>query len=189
MTTALETAIDHVRKGSRSLSVSGLTSLSARAFFVARVFAETGRRVALITSSNTEAEEFADEIRSLSKLNGQAAAVGLLPAFESDPYSGTSPHAGTKETRALTLFGLANNAIDIAVLPIRSLMLRTLTRSEIQDLSIYLKAGDWFEPSEVRQNLIAGGYLLEDPVAGQGNIRSAEALSIFGPPLQKIRSV
>lgn len=168
MTTALETAIDCVRNGSRSLSVSGLTSLSARAYFVARVFAETGRRVALITSSNTETEEFADEIRSFSNLNGQPASVGSLPAFESDPYSGTSPHAGTKETRALTLFGLANRAIDIAVLPIRSLMFRTPTRSEILDLSIYLKAGDWFETSDVRQNLIAGGYLLEDPVIGQG---------------------
>ncbi len=166
---SLASAIEYVKDGARLLSVSGLTTPSARAYFVARLFAGSGRRIAFITSSNNEAEEYAAEIGSFSKIvSSNSVAVGLLPAFESDPYSGTSPHAGTKETRALTLFNLANDAIDIAVLPVRSLLFRTPARSEIRDLGIFLKTGDWFEPTEVRKKLIASGYLLEDPVAGQG---------------------
>jgi len=169
MADSLASAIKFIQDGVRNISVSGLTTPSARAYFVARLFEETGRRVAFITSSNNEAEEYADEIRTFSEIISlKKAAVGLLPAFESDPYSGTSPHAGTEETRALTLFGLANKAIDIAVLPVRSLLFRTPSGSEIRDLGIFLKAGDWFEPTEVRKKLIASGYLLEDPVAGQG---------------------
>ena len=169
MADSLASAIEYVKDGARIIDVCGLTTPSARAYFVARLYAGSGRRIAFITSSNNEAEEYAAEIGSFSKIvSSNSVAVGLLPAFESDPYSGTSPHAGTKETRALTLFNLANDAIDIAILPVRSLLFRTPEGSEIRDLGIFLKAGDWFEPTEVRKKLIASGYLLEDPVVGQG---------------------
>lgn len=168
MADTFSSLIGEIVNGRTAISVSGITAPSARAYFAARISRETGRRVALITSSNNEAEEYADEIRSFAEIDGRDIAVGLLPAFESDPYSGTSPHAGTKETRALTLFGLANNSIDIAVLPVRSLLFRPPKAEDIRDLSVFLKTGDWFEPTEVRRKLIAGGYLLEDPVAGPG---------------------
>ncbi|KXK02897.1 MAG: transcription-repair coupling factor [Acidobacteria bacterium OLB17] len=169
MKSSLEAALDEARSGSLVIPVSGLTSPSARAYFAARAFRELKRKVAFITASNAEAENYAAEIETFAAMNSEETpSVAQLPAFEGDPYSGTSPHAGTKETRALTLFGLANNAIDIVVLPVRSLLFRTPTPDEILELGITIKAGDWFEPADVRRKLIAAGYLFEDPVASQG---------------------
>ncbi|MBK6749953.1 MAG: hypothetical protein IPG67_08085 [Acidobacteria bacterium] len=47
-----------IDKGSRVISLSGLTSVAAKAFVLTRLRAETGKVFAVVTESNTELESW-----------------------------------------------------------------------------------------------------------------------------------
>ena len=94
-----------VDKGSRLISVSGLTSSAAKAFLLTRLQAETGRPFAVVTESNTALETWETDLGFFGR--GSEKSVISLPSFETDPYSGVSPHAETQERRALALWQIA----------------------------------------------------------------------------------
>ena len=110
-----------IGRGTRVVSISGLTSAAARANIVARLQAETSRPLAVITDTNDDADRWADDLGFWSD-----APFVLLPSFETDPYSSVSPHAETEERRALALWQLAQNSTRTIVLPARSLIQRTV---------------------------------------------------------------
>jgi hypothetical protein len=51
-------------------------------------------------------------------MSGCGESIAVLPASESDPYAGGSPHAETLEKRALTLWQLARDASGTGVSPV-----------------------------------------------------------------------
>ena len=91
-----------LRKGRRSVVVSGLAG-SARALVIAALEKMSGRRVVYVTRSNREVEEFQPDTEffycALNGLNSCETAVLAIPATETDPYNGTSPHAEVLEQR------------------------------------------------------------------------------------------
>src|SRR5437899_1208879 len=123
-----------MRAEKRVVSLSGLTSVAAKAFFLSRLQAETGKSLVIVTDSNQEMEmwtsdleffrsrisNFESEISNLKskfEISNLRSKILALPSFETEVYSGISPHAETQERRALTLWSLANEKPDFLVLP------------------------------------------------------------------------
>ena len=92
----------------------------------------------------------------------------ILPASESDPYAGSSPHPETLEQRALTLWRLANHSQDFVLLTARALARRTVAPEEIKRAGAFLARGDTQSPEELVKRLVAAGYVREDPVGAVG---------------------
>jgi transcription-repair coupling factor (superfamily II helicase) len=153
-----------LQSGARVISLSGLTSIAAKAFVLSRLQAETGKRFAVVTETNAEMESWACDLEHFAD---DATVVGL-PSFETDPYSGVSPHAETQERRALALWQLRERDTAFAILSARSLVQRTVTPKEIEALGCVLKRNNDFAPEALIERLIEGGYVREDPIFGLG---------------------
>ena len=110
--------------------------------------------------------------------------VLLLPASESDPYAGSSPHAETLEQRALTLWRLTRRTQDFVLLTARALARKTVAPTEIACAGALLKRDEDHSPEELVEKLLASGYLREDPVGGVGefSIRGG-ILDVWSPGL------
>jgi transcription-repair coupling factor (superfamily II helicase) len=169
---------DEVRAGARVVSVAGLTSESARALAVAALRRETGRRFAVVAQSSRDLEAWErdlcfwnDALRVTSGARDESDEsddVLTLPASESDPYAGSSPHAETLERRALSLWRLARGEGAFVLLTSRALARRTVKPDEILSMGAMLKRDADHAPEDLREMLLASGYKREDPVASVG---------------------
>ncbi len=212
MADELEKLAAGIRDGQRIISLSGLTSTSAKAYMLSRLQAETGKHFAVVTDSNSDAEAWEGDLEfffNVESKNPVATAPGsdksallTLPSFETDIYSGVSPHAETLERRALTLWRLAQDLPDFLLLPARSLITRTPSPSEIHNIGAVLKRDEDFSPDKLIERLVAAGYVREDPISnvGQFSLRggivdvwSPDAanpvrIEFFGDTVESIRS-
>jgi transcription-repair coupling factor (superfamily II helicase) len=161
-----------IRRGASVISVSGLVSGPARALALAALQRETGKSFAVVMQSNRDLEAWERDLRfwycALSGKAQCAAEVLLLPASESDPFAGSSPHAATLEQRASTLWQLASGPRDFVLLPARALARRMVAPSEIARAGALLKRDEDQSPEELVEKLLASGYVREDPVSGVG---------------------
>jgi transcription-repair coupling factor (superfamily II helicase) len=167
---------DEVRAGARVISVGGLTSGAARALAVAALRRETGRRFAVVAQSSRDLEAWERDLcfwndalrRGSDAATDESEAVLVLPASESDPYAGSSPHAETLERRALALWRLARGQGAFVLLSSRSLARRTVTPDELLATGATLKRDDEHAPEQLVELMLASGYKREDPVGAVG---------------------
>lgn len=152
--------------GARVICLSGLTSVVAKALVLATLQRETGKSFAIVTESNSEMETWVSDLTYF--VNDDRHAIVSLPSFETDPYSGVSPHAETQERRSLALWQMQRLNSAFVVLSARSLVQRTVSREEIAALGGVLDREADFPPEALIERLIAGGYVREDPVFGPG---------------------
>src|SRR5258706_18600 len=158
-----------IAKGTRVISLSGLTSVAAKACLLTRLQAETGKAFAVVTESNTELESWQADLEFFqSKIQNLKSKIVTLPSFETDPYSGVTPHAETQERRALALWQLQHTKNDFVVLTARSLIQQTVTPAEIAALGCVLVRDKDFPPEKLIETLFAGGYVREEPLFGPG---------------------
>jgi len=163
---------DEIARGAHVVSISGLVTGSARALALASLQQATGKLFAVVAQSNRDLEPWESDLRFwYCALHGRtdcANEVLLLPASESDPYAGSSPHAETQEKRALTFWRLVRHRQDFVLLSARALARRTVAPNEIAALGSLLKRDEDHSPEELVGTLVASGYLREDPVAAIG---------------------
>jgi len=159
-----------VESGVRLIDISGLTSISAKAYILARLHHETGQRIVVVSENNVTAETWASDISFL--LNAEflisTTSIVTLPAFETDPYSGLSPHAMTMERRALALWSIANGSADIITISARSLVQRTISPVEVASLGTEIILNMDTPLDRLIEKLIATGYVREEPIFGPG---------------------
>lgn len=128
--------LDQIQRGARVISISGLVASPARALALAALQKETGKQFALVVPAQRDLETWERDINfwycTLRGPSQSDEAIAVLPASESDPYAGGSPHAETLERRALALWRLARHQPDLVILTSRALARRTVTP---QDLS------------------------------------------------------
>ena len=164
--------VDEVNRGARVISISGLVAGSARALALAALQRETGRLFAIVTQSNRDLEPWEADLRfwycALAGKMHCEKEVLILPASESDPYAGSSPHPETLEQRALALWRLANHSQDFVLLTARALARRTVAPEEIKRAGTFLARSDTQSPEELVDRLVAAGYVREDPVSAVG---------------------
>src|ERR1051326_9327315 len=106
--------LDQIRGGARIVSISGLVAAPGRALVLAALQRETDRQFALVVPAQRDLESWERDVSFwYSALRGAKEtdqAIAVLPASESDPYAGGSPHAETLERRALALWRLARKS-------------------------------------------------------------------------------
>ncbi|MBP9108771.1 MAG: transcription-repair coupling factor [Pyrinomonadaceae bacterium] len=203
MANEFDELIGAVNKGTRLISLSGLTSIAAKAQVLMRLRAETGKRFAVVADTNYDIDLWADDLEFFAATDmGEEFRPLTLPSFDTDPYSGVSPHAETQERRALALWQIAKGESDILVMSGRSLIQRTASVDEIASLGCELVRDADSPPEDVVSRLIAGGYVREDPIFGPGqfsirggiiDIWSPDAetpvrVEFFGDTVDSIRS-
>jgi transcription-repair coupling factor (superfamily II helicase) len=203
MSEELDKLKQEVDGGKRVITLSGLTSIAAKAYVLARLQAETGKKFAIVTDTNSDLEIWASDLAFFrSQDTNFKLQIANLPSFETDPYSGVSPHAETEERRALALWRLANGSADVVVLSARSLVQRTVTSDEIVALGCELQRDVDLPPGELVARLASGGYVREEPLFGPGqfsvrggivDVWSPDAdtpvrIEFFGDTVESIRS-
>ncbi len=181
--------VDEINRGARIVSISGLVSGSARALVLAALQRQTKRLFAIVTQSNKDLEPWENDLRfwycALAGTTNCANEVLILPASESDPYAGSSPHPETLEQRALALWRLARNRQDFVLLTARALARRTVTPDEVVNAGAVLSINDSQSPEELVERLVACGYVREDPVGtvGEFSMRGG-ILDVWSPGQQ-----
>lgn len=166
--------VHELRQGKRVLSISGLVMDPGRALVLATLQRELRRPFAVVVQANRDLEAWERDIRFWHRAvhGGLSASYGVLtlPASETDPYAGASPHAETLERRALTLWNLSRTPSDFLLLTARSLARRTLRPDEVAEAGATLSVDREHAPDELVQKFVATGYVREDPVGGVGEI-------------------
>src|SRR5690606_11563972 len=99
----------------------------AKAFVAAKLREISGRPLVILCGSNADLTSFAADLR----FHSPNSAILSLPSFETDVYSGSSPHAETQEVRAMALWRIAHAQPDILVVSPRSLVVKIPSLDEI----------------------------------------------------------
>jgi transcription-repair coupling factor (superfamily II helicase) len=171
-TPEFQRVVEEINRGARVISISGLVAGAARALALAALQRETRKRFAIVTQSNRDLEPWEGDLRFwYCALAGQKSCesdVLVLPSSESDPYAGSSPHPDTLERRALALWRLAQHSQDFVLLTARALARRTVTPAEIKSAGALLARDDTQSPETLVEQLVAAGYVREDPVGAVG---------------------
>jgi transcription-repair coupling factor (superfamily II helicase) len=165
-----------IERGSRVISIGGLTSIASKAYVLAEVQAATGTHFVVVTQTNEELEAWECDLDFWMRSKdggGEGSAIVALPSFDTDVYSGISPHAETQERRALALWQMTRESPDFALLSTRALITRTVTPDEMSELGAVVRRDEDFAPEALVKKLIAAGYVREEPInnIGQFSIR------------------
>ena len=181
-----QTVLAQIRGGARVVSISGLVAEPARALLVAAMQRETGKQFALVVPAQRDLESWQRDVRfwycALHGISDCEEAVAVLPASESDPYAGGSPHAETLERRALALWRLARTRPNVVLLTSRALARRTVAPPAILKAGAMLLRDEDHPPEELVDKLIAAGYVREDPVGAVGEFSMRGGILDVWPP-------
>ncbi len=197
-------AFDEIKRGGRVVSISGLVAGPARALALAALQRETGKQFAVIVPAQRDLEDWERNLNfwycALRGVAEQKNAVTVLPASESDPYAGGSPHTETLEKRALALWHLARRKrsapsvaptnheqdapanSDFVLLTSRALARRTVPPVEVLKAGAMLRRDEDHSPEELVEKLIAGGYVREDPIGAIGEFSIRGGILDVWPP-------
>ncbi len=175
-----------LRSNARVISISGLVVGSARALAVAALQRETGKKFAVVSQSTRDLEAWERDLRfwycALSGKDSCDAEILTLPASETDPYAGVSPHAQTLEKRALALWRLRQQSPDFVLLTARALAHKTVAPDAIGQAGVVLKRDEDHSPEELVEKLMATGYMREDPVSNVGEFSIRGGIIDIWPP-------
>jgi transcription-repair coupling factor (superfamily II helicase) len=193
--------LDEIKRGARVVSISGLVAAPARALALAALQRETAKQFVLVVPAQRDLESWERDLSfwycALRGVTNCDDAMAILPASESDPYAGGSPHAETLEKRALALWRLARRkkqpgavdshardgrATDFLLLTSRALARRTLAPAEILEAGAVLRRDEDVAPEDLVDKLIAGGFVREDPVGAIGEFSMRGGILDVWPP-------
>ena len=186
-----------INGGTRIISLNGLTSVAAKAFVLSEMQMQTTKTFVIITDTNKEVEAWECDLEFLNGKwnteNGKSAEtkaqspkpkarIFSLPSFETDVYSGASPHAETQEERALTLWRLTQSQPEFLIVAAKSLITKTASPGEMKNLGAYLKRDEDFAPEILIEKLTAAGYVREEPLknVGEFSVRGG-ILDVWSP--------
>ncbi len=179
----LEELGQQIKGGSRLICISGLASISAKAYVLSKLRASTAMRFAVVTGSIGEMESWAGDIELfLADQDCPKTEVLTFPAFETDPYSGISPHAETLERRAMALWQLSRGLGEMVIMPARSLIQKTYSSQTLFELGSELSVGSEFPPEQFISRLVTCGFVREDPLFGPGQFSMRGGIVDVWPP-------
>ena len=181
-----------ISAGEKTIALSGLTSTASKAFVLSKLQNETNKTFVIIADSNKELENWECDLSFWDTEKESPDAPHLrvpvsprlltLPSFETDIYSGVSPHAETQEKRALALWHLAFQKPDFLIVSAKSLITKTPAPNAVKKLGANLKLDEDFPPADLIEKLIASGYVRDEPIKniGEFSVRGG-ILDVWSP--------
>ena len=181
-----QTLLAELHANARVISISGLVAGSARALAVAALQRDSGKTFAVITQSTRDLEPWERDVRfwhaALTASADSGSEILVLPASETDPYAGISPHAQTLERRALALWQLQQGTPSIVLLTARALARKTVSPEAIARAGVVLRRDEEYSPEVLVEKLMATGYVREDPVGAVGEFSMRGGIVDVWPP-------
>jgi len=178
--------VDEIKRGARMLSISALVAGPAKALVLAALQRECGKQFAVVTQAQRDLESWERDLGfwycALHGVGEYEGAIAVLPASETDPYAGASPHAETLEKRALALWRLARRRQSFVLLTSRAMARRTASPREILSMGAVIRRDEDTAPEELVEKLLACGYVREDPVRGVGEFSIRGGILDVWPP-------
>jgi transcription-repair coupling factor (superfamily II helicase) len=175
-----------LRANARVISISGLVAGASRALAVAALPGDTGKTFAVVSQSTRDLESWELDLNfwfcALSGKESSDKEILVLPASETDPYAGISPHAQTLERRALALWRLQQRSPSFVLLTTRALARKTVTPAAIARAGVVLRRDEDHSPEALVEKLIATGYMREDPVGAVGEFSMRGGIVDIWPP-------
>ena len=174
---------DEIRRGTRVISLGGLTSIASKAFVLSNLQAYFAKTFVVVADSNKDLENWDCDLEFFqSKIRNQKSKIETLPSFETDVYSGVSPHAETLERRALSLWNLTHEQPEFLVVSAKSLATKTVSPKEMLALGAVLRRDADFPPEDLIEKLVACGYVREEPIKniGEFSVRGG-ILDVWSP--------
>ncbi|HYK02297.1 MAG TPA: transcription-repair coupling factor, partial [Thermoanaerobaculia bacterium] len=181
----------------RRLDVTGAT-MEARALLIAAMQDRRQRRVAVITPGTSAGDDFETALRLFHRT---PECVSVYPAPALTAYQDVAPSLGVvrEEIRALGL--LIDDAVDVLVVPARSLFQRLPRPDDFRQRIIRLAPGDDLEMRDLLERLVENGFVRTDLVGEAGefafrggildvfppNTASAVRLELFGDTIDTLR--
>lgn len=162
-------------KDGRATAVTGLPEGQA-AFVAAKLAADTGKRVLLVTANDLKAGRVADDAQQL--LGAQAAC---LPGGEIDLTRGASSHESAWR-RLETLTRVSLGETRLLSTSMDALMQRMGTPDPFRAATLRLSPGDRIAPDALIHRLTRMGYERVDMVEGKGQCAMRGAILDFYPP-------
>jgi transcription-repair coupling factor (superfamily II helicase) len=175
-----------VRANARVISISGLVSGASRALVLAALQRDTGKTFAVVSQTTRDLEPWERDLRfwycALSAQETAGNEILVLPASETDPYAGVSPHPQTLEKRALALWQLQQHSPSFVLLTARALARKTVSPAAIAKAGTVLRRDEDHSPEVLVDRLIATGYVREDPVGAVGEFSIRGGILDIWPP-------
>ena len=170
----------------RVISISGLVAGAARAFAVAALQRESGKTFAIVSQTTRDLEPWERDLHfwycALAGKDKAAGEILVLPASETDPYAGVSPHPQTLERRALALWQLQQRSPSFVLLTARALARKTVSPEAIAQSGAVLRRDEDYSPETLVEKLMATGYVREDPVGAVGEFSMRGGIVDVWPP-------
>src|SRR5215813_544686 len=178
--------LEQLRAGARVISISGLVAGAARALAVAALQRDSGKTFALVSQTTRDLEPWERDLHfwycALSGKDSAAGEILVLPASETDPYAGVSPHPQTLERRALALWQLQQHSPSFVLLNARALARKTVSPTTIAQSGAVLRRDEDYSPEALVEKLMATGYVREDPVGAVGEFSMRGGIVDVWPP-------
>ncbi|HEX7772865.1 MAG TPA: hypothetical protein VF435_10630, partial [Pyrinomonadaceae bacterium] len=175
-----------VRANARVISISGLVAGASRALVLAALQRDTGKTFAVVSQSTRDLEPWERDLRfwycALSGQETVANEILVLPASETDPYAGVSPHPQTLEKRALALWQLQQHSPSFVLLTARALARKTVSPAAIAKAGAVIRRDEDHSPEVLVDRLMATGYVREDPVGAVGEFSMRGGILDVWPP-------
>ncbi|HEU4871488.1 MAG TPA: hypothetical protein VFT44_00215, partial [Pyrinomonadaceae bacterium] len=175
-----------VRANARVISISGLVAGASRALVLTALQRDTGKTFAVVSQSTRDLEPWERDLRFwYCALSGQETAgneILVLPASETDPYAGVSPHPQTLEKRALALWQLQQHSPSFVLLTARALARKTVSPAAIAKAGAVIRRDEDHSPEVLVDRLMATGYVREDPVGAVGEFSMRGGILDVWPP-------
>ncbi|MSN25907.1 MAG: transcription-repair coupling factor [Geobacter sp.] len=167
-----------LKRGEQRVTIPGLKG-SSPALLLADLLKSGLSGVFVITSSQEAAEEFSRELAFFS--GGESQSL-IFPAWDSAPFSASSPHPDISGARLDTLFRLQNGLAPVVIMPVTAALQRVLPRSTLNDSSCYLVIGEEFEREELLAKLVRMGYANVPLVEDRGTFAVRGGILDIFPP-------
>ncbi len=179
---ALDGAVASIAAGQRP-RVEGLTP-EAQALAAVLLARRLERPLILVAADNAAAEAAwaaVETFRRFTEKKQAEDAALLLPAFETDPYQGLSPHEEILERRALALWK-TTQGLPFLLAPAAAAAAKLAPPAHYRHLARVLRQGGLLDLEGLAEHLIEAGYRRSDPVEspGQFSIRGG-LLDVFSP--------
>jgi transcription-repair coupling factor (superfamily II helicase) len=173
-------------KGDSDVVVSGLAG-TARALFIVALWQALRRPLIVVTPHDRNLSTLADDIEYFHQaLNAPGSnKVCRFPAWETDPYSGLTPHADILQTRATTLWCLRQKQCDIVIASLPAIASRLTSPSNFDTFSLHVSKGDDLSQELLVEHLTTAGYLRQEPVGAPGEFSVRGGIvEGFYPPMR-----
>jgi len=151
--------------------VGGLTG-SSRSVFAALVRIETRKPVVVVLSDERQAEDRAEDLKSLTSAVSatSAAEVVFFPQEDECPYGERRDFSSVSEARLSALDLLSRHSPGVLVTTIRALMEKVPSRKLVSSYSILLKKGQQVDLEKLSRRLVHMGFTRQTTVSQVGEM-------------------